>query len=1415
MHQSKAWWPWLATLVVLFIGCGSDSAATDPAPIGSVANELAAAPSAATGGEPINAAIGEPIDEPIDEAIADAIADAVNGAIQGSADPLATDWTSTAGTVAPFEVIGKGTAALALELPRGRTETCSGELSFEWKRTDTLEFQLWMQTPTESFGEVQVVLRPSAPGATEIKLPAVAIHDKQAGVFHTIVSSVESEGLVVGEDAPVQVCIVINAEAGRYVVDDVQFTYPPPIDDGIGDVTPIVTTIAMSSGLTSFSTGYAGAPTLTTSEPDPVPDITWLLGPNRHGATKTTDAEWDTTGLSSAARKATDAKTADTSAVSSSSPKARTTGAPSIASFELDDPDFCTTETLLPTAPFVSSVSPAPNGTTIPYPLCTAAQYAHVVTTSDLWSSNFVLMGDIDLGALEAPPSTAGVTLSGVFEGNGRTLSNYSIESSEVAGVLGKLGSNGIIRNLVLRDFNVSGVNRVAALVHESRGLIEHVTGTNLTVSGSTSIGVHLGIAGVVGVNNGTLSDVTASVNVTGVSDAYSIGGLVGRQGRTGQQLEGFMADCSVSGSVTRLVGELSTERVSTGGALGYLEDGSVVNTHASVIVVSAAPVVGGLAGYARDHIVGSSAVGAVSSDGGMVGGLVGVSSSVIQSSFSTSSVSAGTHVGGLVGYTEPNASIIDSYATGPVQGTGERVGGLCGTNRGVISRSYATGGVQGVDYVGGLAGLLRGSVEQSWSSSDISATGEHAGGLVGLLDGQIDASHFRGDVTGVRYVGGLVGTVEVGAAVADSSATGSTVTGDQTIGGTVGSLKGTAERCWATASVSANTGAGGLVGGLHGTVIDSYATGAVSAAVNKAGGLVATLAATGSIVRAYAVGSVNGASPAGGFVAETLGGTLEDCHFNATENPGLDAVGTNPSATGVTPNSDAELRQTATFTDWDFEEVWGILEGSSFPFLQPVPSCASGGCSLGCPCPPDPCTGETDCAFGQVCGEANGGYFDNEPDANVCWDPLCDTNQRQQLCAAEGAPCGACAPTDIGCSRDADCEDGQVCGEDNGGYFRLENDSRVCWDPLCESSARVSNCGVDDELCGLCSIPGCSSDADCPDGQVCGIGAGLFFDYTAVNVCWDAVCETAQENNCGAGGLCGMCTCTPNCSGKSCGDDASDGCGGVCQGFCNNRDGGCNANYECATGSVCVPEAGDRIGLPPGTNVCLPEECIDNDLSAMDCGETSATCGECPDCASACEGRACGPDPAGCAVDCGTCESGACMDGQCVDFTATSLVIPGVDGPPVEVNPLPDASTEEIGTTEARFAVNERGAATYEVPIEIPPGRAGLEPHLSVRYASTASNGYLGVGWSLEGLSQITRCNTNRRFDGWPGPVRMDDSDKFCLDGRRLMADANYGASGTEYYVEPDNFSKVVSWGRSGLGPEMFKVWTRDGRIL
>jgi virulence plasmid B protein len=138
------------------------------------------------------------------------------------------------------------------------------------------------------------------------------------------------------------------------------------------------------------------------------------------------------------------------------------------------------------------------------------------------------------------------------------------------------------------------------------------------------------------------------------------------------------------------------------------------------------------------------------------------------------------------------------------------------------------------------------------------------------------------------------------------------------------------------------------------------------------------------------------------------------------------------------------------------------------------------------------------------------------------------------------------------------------------------------------------------------------------------------------------------------------------------------------------------------------------------------------------------------------------------------------------------------------------------VGRTPGSFDVTSDGAATYTVPLWVPPGRAGMEPELSLVYHSRAGNGPLGVGWSLGGLSQIVRCAATLASDGSAGPVRFDSHDRLSLDGDYLIpVPAGGHAHKGELRPEHRPFAKVLIDDEDGLGPISFTLLAEDGRIL
>ena len=134
----------------------------------------------------------------------------------------------------------------------------------------------------------------------------------------------------------------------------------------------------------------------------------------------------------------------------------------------------------------------------------------------------------------------------------------------------------------------------------------------------------------------------------------------------------------------------------------------------------------------------------------------------------------------------------------------------------------------------------------------------------------------------------------------------------------------------------------------------------------------------------------------------------------------------------------------------------------------------------------------------------------------------------------------------------------------------------------------------------------------------------------------------------------------------------------------------------------------------------------------------------------------------------------------------------------------------------EKAFEVNSQGAATYKFDMELPPGTAGVRPNIGLSYNHQSGVGLLGYQWNLTGLSYITRCSQNLAQDSLIRPVRMNQNDRFCLQGQRLVAISGaYGADQTIYRTERESWTKVVSFGNCNNGPCRFVAYQKDGNTV
>ncbi|MEO1628355.1 MAG: SpvB/TcaC N-terminal domain-containing protein, partial [Bacteroidota bacterium] len=138
------------------------------------------------------------------------------------------------------------------------------------------------------------------------------------------------------------------------------------------------------------------------------------------------------------------------------------------------------------------------------------------------------------------------------------------------------------------------------------------------------------------------------------------------------------------------------------------------------------------------------------------------------------------------------------------------------------------------------------------------------------------------------------------------------------------------------------------------------------------------------------------------------------------------------------------------------------------------------------------------------------------------------------------------------------------------------------------------------------------------------------------------------------------------------------------------------------------------------------------------------------------------------------------------------------------------------VGATVAQASVTQSGAAKYSIPIVVPPGTNGVIPQISVEYDSHTPNGVMGQGWSIVGLSSITRAGQSIHFDGKKTPVNFTSSDRFYLDGQRLVQrSGTYGSNGSSYRTEADNFATITSHGSMSGSPQWFKVELKDGTVM
>jgi hypothetical protein len=236
---------------------------------------------------------------------------------------------------------------------------------------------------------------------------------------------------------------------------------------------------------------------------------------------------------------------------------------------------------------------------------------------------------------------------TGVFDGSGHTISNFSYTSADANGIglFGYIrGENVRIKDLGLIDPNVNagGGTLVGSLAGFNNGKITNCYAEGAIVSGNKEVG------GLVGVNFGLLDNCNSAGNVTGNE---WIGGLAGDNYGT---ITKCYSGCMVLGNSN------------VAGLAGY-NNGTIKSCYATGIITGSIDFVGGLSGKT-------------------IGGLVGWNNGVISDCYAASSVSGDWDVGGLIGLNID--TVTRCYSAGDVTGR-VSVGGLVGSNRETVTQSF------------------------------------------------------------------------------------------------------------------------------------------------------------------------------------------------------------------------------------------------------------------------------------------------------------------------------------------------------------------------------------------------------------------------------------------------------------------------------------------------------------------------------------------------------------------------------------------------------------------------------------------------------------------------------------------------------------------------------------------------------
>jgi len=510
----------------------------------------------------------------------------------------------------------------------------------------------------------------------------------------------------------------------------------------------------------------------------------------------------------------------------------------------------------------------------------------------------------------------------GNFYGNGHTIDNLTIDSSnDYVGLFGYT-KDSTIQDVGLTNVDITGANYVGALVgYVSGGEIKNSYVLGGTVSGTDDVG------GLVGFSYTTIRDSYSTVDVSGVS---MVGGLAG------------YANCTIIGSYA--TGNVSASGDYAGGLVGSSLVLTIRDSYATGDVSGSN--VGGLVGRVAASLEFTQAYSSGKVSGTNAGGVIGQlatnnysftsvvynkgSGDVVVNASGVGEYGSGvtevtTITGAYIedmrdktymeaqGFTEADGWIYVDYTT-PTRGNVNVTGG------GKVYVSTLTDFKVGDTYfisteadlqklaelvnagkkTAGVTFVMENDIALTEEFTPIGYANGHAfsgdfygnghtisglvidkdsqyAGLFGLVhNGKIqDLGIINANVKGANFTGILAGSISQNSEIYNCYVSG-TVTGGIRTGGLVGAMiSGTITDSYSSATVSGSSQVGGLVGGIQNSDIRrSYASGDVAATGVYSGGFVGYISG-GQVEDSYATGEIiSTSSSVGGFVGYMTGST-------------------------------------------------------------------------------------------------------------------------------------------------------------------------------------------------------------------------------------------------------------------------------------------------------------------------------------------------------------------------------------------------------------------------------------------------------------------------------------------------------------------------------------------------------------